>query len=63
MKKPSLIKSFIQEEKAQATVEYALTLALVAAIALLIVNESQDILKAFWNAIVNKVAKGCPNCD
>ena len=63
MKKRGFFKSFIQDEKAQATVEYALTLALVAAIALLIVNESQDVLKTFWNAIVNKVAKGCPNCD
>ncbi len=62
MKKIGLFKRFFHEENAQVTVEYVLTLAVMISGTVFILYQFQDVLKKFWQALINKVAQGCPSC-
>ena len=58
-----IARKFFQEERAQVTVEYVLTLTLLIAAFVFILHGLQEEIKKFWQALLNKIAKPCPNCD
>ncbi|MBI2026984.1 MAG: hypothetical protein HYS98_04170 [Deltaproteobacteria bacterium] len=59
----TLIDRFLAEEKAQVTVEYVLTLTVLIGAFVFVIHALQEEIKKFWQALLNKIAKPCPNCD
>ncbi len=62
MKTIEIFKRFFLEENAQVTVEYVLTLTIMIGAMAYIFLQFQDVIKGFWQALIDKIARGCPTC-
>ena len=62
MKKNAILKRLLFEEHAQVTVEYVLTITIMIGAMTYVFLQFQDVIKEFWQALINKIARGCPTC-
>ena len=62
MKIIGIFKRFFLEETAQVTVEYVLTLTIMIGAMAYLFIEFQGYIKVFWQALIDKISRGCPTC-
>ena len=62
MKIMEIFKRFFSDESAQVTVEYVLTLTVMIGAMAYLFLKFQGYIKEFWQALIDKISRGCPTC-